>query len=353
MLKVLIAVAVGGLGIWYAVNNGFAGDMSPATFLPDLTNTNALTYLSIILFNFMGFEVICTFAGAMKNPSRDIPKAIVLGGLAIGAIYLFASFGIGAAIPADQIDPDFGMIYAVMTMVGEASPIFVVICFVFLITLFANMASWSFGVNFVADYAAKHGNMPKVFSHESAKTEMPTGAAIVNGVVASLALMLQLIPIPAILDGFFWIFFSMNVVFLLICYMPMFPAFLKLRKVDPNRTRIFRVPGGAVFAAVAAWVPVALLVLSMVATIVPLNGSEEELSKIPMLVGVVVFVLLGEAVRLWSKRGRTEEYRGLTSELAEARLAEEAAAAAEEAATSEDAEAKPQADAEPVSVPVA
>ena len=94
----------------------------------------------------------------------------------------------------------------------------------------------------------------------------------------------------------------------------MFPAFLKLRKVDPHRTRIFRGPGGAVFAAVAAWVPVALLVLSMVATIVPLNGSEEELSKIPMLVGVVVFAVIGEAVRVWSKRGRTGEYRGMESD---------------------------------------
>lgn len=91
----------------------------------------------------------------------------------------------------------------------------------------------------------------------------------------------------------------------------------------------------------------------MIATIVSLNGSEEELSKIPMLVGVVVFVLLGEAVRLWSKRGRTEEYRGLTPELAEARLAEEAAAAAEGIAKAEGTEAKPQADAEPTSASVA
>ena len=353
VLKVLIAVAVGGLGIWYAVNNGFAGDMSPATFLPDLTNTNALTYLSIILFNFMGFEVICTFAGAMKNPSRDIPKAIVLGGLAIGAIYLFASFGIGAAIPADQIDPDFGMIYAVMTMVGEASPIFVIICLVFLVTLFANMASWSFGVNFVADYAAKHGNMPKVFSHESAKTEMPTGAAIVNGVVASLALMLQLIPIPAISEGIFWMLFSMNVVFLLISYIPMFPAFLKLRKVDPRRERVFRFPFKGKLMYVMLAIPAIELVLAIVATIVPLNGTEEELSKIPMLVGVVVFVILGEAVRIWSKRGRAEEYRGLTLELAEARLAEEAATAAEGIAGGEGVEAKPQADAETAPTPVA
>ena len=344
VLKVGIALVVGGLGIWYAVNFGFANDMAPETFLPAL-DSNSLTYLSIILFNFMGFEVICTFAGAMKNPSKDIPKAIVLGGLAIGAIYLFCSFGIGAAIPADQIDPDFGMIYAVMTMVGEASPIFMLICIIFLVTLFANMASWSFGVNFVADYAAKHGNMPKVFSHENAKTEMPTGAAIVNGVVASLALMLQLIPIPAISEGIFWMLFSMNVVFLLISYIPMFPAFLKMRKVDPNRKRVFTFPFKGKLMYVMLAIPAIELVLAIIATIVPLNGSEEELSKIPMLVGVIVFVVLGEVVRIWSKRGRTEEYKGLTPALAAERLAEEAA---------EEAEApEAKGDAEPEAVPVA
>ena len=87
----------------------------------------------------------------------------------------------------------------------------------------------------------------------------------------------------------------------------------------------------------------------IIATIVPLNGSEEELSKIPMLIGVIVFVVLGEVVRIWSKRGRTEEYKGLTPALAAERLAEEAA---EEAADEAEApEAK--GDAEPEAVPVA
>ncbi|QKF07092.1 APC family permease [Berryella wangjianweii] len=321
-LKVLIAVVVGVLGIWYALTNGFAGDMSPGTFLPDLTNTSALTYLSIILFNFMGFEVVCTFARDMRNPSRDIPKAIIMGGLAIGAIYLFCSFGIGAAIPADQIDPDFGMIYAVATMVGASSPLFVGVCLVFLVTLFANMASWSFGVNFVADYAARHGNMPKVFSHESAKTGMPTGAAVVNGAVASAALMLQLIPIPAISEGIFWMLFSMNVVFLLLSYIPMFPAFLKLRRVDAKRPRVFRFPFTGALMGVALAVPVIELAASIVATVVPLSGDEVA-DKLPMLISVIVFILAGEGVRVWSARGRAEEFAGLTPALAAERLAEE------------------------------
>ena len=77
IIKVAVAVIVGALGIWYAMENGFANDMSAATFLPELTNTNALGYLSIIIFNFMGFEVICTMTDDMADPARDIPKAII------------------------------------------------------------------------------------------------------------------------------------------------------------------------------------------------------------------------------------------------------------------------------------
>ncbi|WP_368163276.1 APC family permease, partial [Collinsella aerofaciens] len=175
IIKVAVAVVVGALGIWYAMENGFANDMSATTFLPELTNTNALGYLSIIIFNFMGFEVICTMTDDMADPARDIPKAIIVGGLSIAVIYLFAGFGIGAAVPADSIDPDYGMIFAVQTMVGD-SMIFKVICIAFLITLFANMAAWSFGVNSVARYAAEHGNMPKIFASMISDDDMPNGA---------------------------------------------------------------------------------------------------------------------------------------------------------------------------------
>ena len=312
VLKVGIALVVGGLGIWYAVNFGFANDMAPETFLPAL-DSNSLTYLSIILFNFMGFEVITTYVGSMENPNKQIPRAIIAGGIAIAALYLFSSFGIGAAIPAMDISLDSGIMDAVGIMAGVGSVLFIVVGIVFLITLFGNMVSWSFGVNFVAEHAARKKNMPKVFAHESKKNQMPTGAAIVNGVVASVLVLLSPVMELAGFDGFFWIFFSMNIVFLLISYIPMFPAFLKLRTIDPAANRVFKVPGGRGVALVVAWVPVILLVLAIIATIVPLNGSPEEMSKIPMLIGVIAFVILGELVRIWSARGRKDDYGGMGS----------------------------------------
>ena len=218
-------------------------------------------------------------------------------------------FGIGAAVPADSIDPDYGMIYAVQTMVGD-SMIFKVICIAFLITLFANMAAWSFGVNSVARYAAEHGNMPKVFASMISDDDMPNGANLVNAIVASLVLCLQLVPIDAISNGVFWMLFGTSVVFLLLTYIPMFPAFWRLRKYD-DRPRVFRAPFEGKVLAVALAVPVVELVLSIVATIVPLNSSPAEMSKLPILMGVVIGVLLGEVSRLISRRGRSIDNPGV------------------------------------------
>ena len=324
LIKVVVAVLVGALGIWYASQNGFASDMSAATFMPELTNTNALSYLSIIIFNFMGFEVICTMTDDMADPAKDIPKAIIAGGLAIAVIYLFAGFGIGAAIPADQIDPDYGMIVALQTMVGD-SPLFQIVCVAFLITLFANMAAWSFGVNSVARYAAEHGNMPKVFASMISDDDMPNGANLVNAVVASLTLALQLVPVDAISNGLFWMLFGTSVVFLLLTYIPMFPAFLNLRKNDPNRERVFTFPFKGAMMKVALAVPCIELVLAIVATLVPLSADEIE-SKVPMLIIFFVILAIGEIFRVVSAKGRAEEYQGLTPELAAQRLAEEAEA---------------------------
>ena len=64
------------------------------------------------------------------------------------------------------------------------------VAILFLLTLFGNMVSWSLGVNSVAQLAAKNNDMPKVFAIESKKNGIPVGAAIMNGIVASVVVLL-------------------------------------------------------------------------------------------------------------------------------------------------------------------
>ena len=325
-IKMFITAVIGGVGIWFGVTHGFANGMSFTTFLPHLDSLDSLTYLSIILFNFMGFEVIATFTSSMQNPQRDIPKALVVGGIAIVAVYVFCGFGIGAAIPVEELSLDSGIVDAVATMLGASASLTQVVAFVFLVTLFANMTSWSFGINVVASYGAKQGNMLKPFAYCNPNNDMPNGAAVCTGVVATIVILLQLVlgedaPI-------FWIFFSMNVVFLLLSYIPMFPAALQLRKRDGDRPRVYRAPFDGLLLDVMLTIPAIELVLSIMATIVPLNGSADEMAKMPMLIGTVILLAIGEVVRIVSKRGRAQDYpgigRGVPSQFDE--LAEEEAA---------------------------
>lgn len=53
------------------------GSLHPS-FDPD-----SLSLISVIIFNMLGFEVICTIAGDMENPKKQIPKAIIIGGTVI------------------------------------------------------------------------------------------------------------------------------------------------------------------------------------------------------------------------------------------------------------------------------
>lgn len=310
VLKVGIALLIGGMGLFYALNNGFASDMSFQTFLPSF-DAGAFTYIAIILFNFMGFEVVATYASDMENPKVQIPKAIVAGGIAIAAIYMISSFGIGAAIPANELSLDSGIMDALAIMAGNGSLLMVIVMVVFLLTLVGNMVSWSFGVNFVAVCAAKDHNLPQAFATVTEKSRMPKGVTITNGIIASVLVVLVKFAETLGISDFFWMLFSVSIVFLLLSYVPMFPAFLKLRAADPNAKRVFTVPGGKGVHQLVTWLPVVLLVLAIIVTVVPLNGSEEEMSKLPMLVIAVAFFLLGEVIRVLSARGRAKPYRGM------------------------------------------
>ena len=237
-VKVALALAVGGLGVWYVTRHGFANAGGFVTYLPSFRPAS-LSYISVIIFNFLGFEVVCTYADNMTKPKRQIPQAIVAGGIAIAVIYLFSAFGIGAAVPTDSINTDTGLIDAVSLILGGRGGFLVgLVAFLFLITLFGNMISWSMGVNSTAAYAADRGDMPRAFSFRWEKNGMPIGAALTSGIVASVVCLAGvLMEVLAPESSLFWSFFALNLVMLLLSYIPVFPAFLRLRKTDPERAK--------------------------------------------------------------------------------------------------------------------
>ncbi|MDR0500449.1 MAG: APC family permease [Coriobacteriales bacterium] len=284
-IKIGLAILLLVLGIVTFVNNGFVGatDFTLESFAPfsELSLPGivlGLGALTIILFNFMGFEVMSSVSSEMENPQKQLPTAIVAGGIAIAIVYIISSFGIGVAIPPEEVAADLGIVDAVNYMVG-ADVFWLVVAagVLFLITLFGNMVSWSYGVNYVAAYGAKNGDMPKFFAKMRKKDEdMPLGAPILNGIVASIIVVIGVcLPyFSAEADAMFWAFFNLSIITLLMSYVPMFPAWLKLRKSHPDTERPYRVPGGSVLNKLFAIVPVVILSVTIVLSLFPVPVNE-------------------------------------------------------------------------------
>ena len=103
----------------------------------------------------------------------------------------------------------------------------------------------------------------------------------------------------------------MNMITLLLSYVLLFPAFLRLRRIDADIKRPFQVGGGKVRLLLMTYVPMLLLILAIIFSIIPMNGAEIP-EKLPLLIGTLLAVLVGEiiaasAVRKTDKRQKPRQ----------------------------------------------
>ncbi|HIU11880.1 MAG TPA: amino acid permease [Candidatus Onthocola stercorigallinarum] len=299
--KILFMVGLGILGIYVFIKTGeSANPIESAMDLLPTMDLLGLSFLSVIIFNFLGFEVVATFVDDMENPKREIPKALIIGGVLMALFYILPATGVNIAMSLEEAEAagitDSFLI--LLTRIGINADItraiVIIVGLMFIYTMVANIVSWSFGVNSVAKYSADDGGLPKVFSKTN-KEGVPYMSSIMNGIVASVIIIIGIIlgEVSESASNLFWTFFSLSLVTLLISYIPLFLSFIKLRKTDKT-PRVYKVPGGKVMTALMAYVPFILLVLSVIFTLFGDFSGEYINSNIPLRVGVVVSVIIQE-----------------------------------------------------------
>lgn len=299
--KILFMVGLGILGIYVFIKTGeSANPIESAMDLLPTMDLLGLSFLSVIIFNFLGFEVVATFVDDMENPKREIPKALIIGGVLMALFYILPATGVNIAMSLEEAEAagitDSFLI--LLTRIGINADItraiVIIVGLMFIYTMVANIVSWSFGVNSVAKYSADDGGLPKVFSKTN-KEGVPYMSSIMNGIVASVIIIIGIIlgEVSESASNLFWTFFSLSLVTLLISYIPLFLSFIKLRKTDKTE-RVYRVPGGKVMTALMAYVPFVLLVLSVIFTLFGDFSKDYISSNIPLIIGVVVSVIIQE-----------------------------------------------------------
>ncbi|MBO6667348.1 APC family permease [Parvibaculum sp.] len=293
IFKVAIMLVIGIGGFVYASNHGVANELTLSSMAPSWGAS--LAFLPVIVYNFMGFELMSGASAEMKNPARDVPLTIAVSGILIAAFYLFATIGILIALPLEEIDLVSGIVDTLRVLLGEggASGAFVIaLGLMALYSFLANMVTWTMGANRSAAEAAIDGNLPPMFARLHAVHKTPASAAIVTGVVTTVVIVIYGF-LAADAEDLFWTLFAFSSIVFLLPYLLMFAAFLRLRSIDASTARPYRVPGGEGGAWVLALLCI-LFILQAIVFFIYTPGEFDATYAASVAIGVLVTILIGE-----------------------------------------------------------
>ena len=265
-VKVAVLVMLGVVGVAFVVHHGSANSFAPSQWMPSFGAN--WSFLPIIVYNFMGFELMSSAAGAVKNPRRDIPRMLLFAGAIIVGAQLLGNFGILAAIPLKNLSIVSGMADAMKlsfhaVLGSAATTVFDVFIVLLLFSLIGNMVTWSIGSNHSMASTGLDRSAPGIFGHVNRRFTTPDYAFVLMGVLAT-ALTIVNYSFFATKESVFWSIFALSSIVFLFPYLLMFPALLVLRRKQPDRPRPYTVPGGKV----GAWASVVLTLAGVIFAIV-------------------------------------------------------------------------------------
>lgn len=302
LLKMIIFVVLIIGGFRYAAIHGYANEISFRTLQPSWAD--GLKFLPVIIYGMLGFELVSSAGAQISQPERSVPRAIVFSGVLILALYSLATLGILAAIPVTELDIVDGLIDTLTLFFGQQAGGTLLVTALgvgALYTFWSNGATWAMGCNRAIAEAAAEGQLPAAFAYSRPNQTAPLGAAILMGMVCTLALILYG-GLASTNEDLFWALFSFSAVIFMLPYIGMALAFSRLRTTEPDAKRPFRVAGGRVVARILSGLCVTIL-LATIALFLYVPGEGPQVAT---AIGVVVVLLVGETLISRASTSATE-----------------------------------------------
>ena len=313
--KVIVMAGVGVVGIAYAVKHGTATSFAAGQWKPSFGANWG--FLPIIIYSFMGFELMNSAGAAIKNPRRDVPKMILMSGAVLLGAYMLATFGILASLKAGDLSIVTGIADAMKlsfdSILSGFGWLYDALMIVLLFTFIGNMVTWSIGANHSMGATGLDKKAPGVFGHVNQRFRTPDYAFVLFGVVATGITVINY-SLFASKESVFWTIFALSSIIFLLPYVVMFPALLVLRAKQPDTPRPYRVPGGTA----GAWLWVILCEAGVVFAIVAFFWLIPEGTPKATYWGITVGgTLVSIVAGLWLGRGGTDATGVTATALAE------------------------------------
>ena len=230
------------LAIVYLVAGGTSQMDFHGSFFPDLTNFNNLVLASSIFLFYAGMEMGGIHVKEVDNPSKNYPKAVLIGSLVTVLIFVLGTFSLGIIIPKEDINLTQSLLvgfdrYFAFIKASWLSPI---IAIALAFGVLAGVLTWVAGPSKGIFAVGRAGYLPPFFQKTN-KIGVQRNILLIQGAIVTL-LGLLFVVMPSV-QSFYQILSQLTVLLYLIMYLLMFAAGIYLRYNLKDVARPFRIGG--------------------------------------------------------------------------------------------------------------
>ena len=282
------------LGIVYIASGGQNHmDMSQG-FFPDLTKFDNLVLASSIFLFYAGMEMMGVHVMDVNNPSRNYPKAIIIGSLATVCIFVLGTFALGFIIPAKEINLTQSLLigfdnYFRHFHISWAGPL---IAIALMFGVLASVLTWVAGPSKGIFTVGKAGYLPPFFQKTNGNGVQRNILLVQGGIVTLLSLLFVVMPS---VQSFYQILSQLTILLYLIMYMLMFAAAIVLRYRMKDTPRPFRLGKGNALMWIMGIVGFAGSLLAFILSFIPpgqiATGSNTGWYSV-LIIGCIVMVVI-------------------------------------------------------------
>lgn len=194
---------IGGIGTWVSIGllvvlgalfvsqHGSIHPFSVGRLIPDLTDLGILPYFAIAAFAFGGLELAPVMAGEVKDPARNIPRAILLASISVGLIYILGTLMLIMTVPEGQVGIIEGIPQAFLAMAdGLSMPVIGSIGGLLVaIATMGLFGSWMTGTARVPFVIGLDHYLPDAFAKVHPKWGSPYVSVLMQGVVITVLVL--------------------------------------------------------------------------------------------------------------------------------------------------------------------
>jgi amino acid transporter len=288
-------------GLYSWSKYGAATPITAASLMPG-ASLKDFVFLSTVAFAFGGVESASTMGDEIIDARRTVPRAVIVAGVLIAALYMISTWCLLLALPKEQISGLQGLLQAVQTMATKSGVAWIVPLAAATITLNAvgGVGGWFAATARLPFVAGIDRFLPPVFGRLHPRWNTPYVALLVQAAIAFVFIFLG--QAGTSVRGAYDALVSMGIISYFIPFLFMFASIVKLQR-EPAGPEVFRVPGGApvakLFGVLGFLVSVAAIVLACVPGE---DDPNKTLAVVKIVGGSVVLLAIGVIIYFMGKR---------------------------------------------------